>query len=128
MNARLPTPPRAVIADDGALIASCLAGSLPIAPPGSRQFSGPRRLPRAGSVDFEAARSQRRLVVAYTSKAYVRSGAMQTTFYVSGDGGQSWRRTETLPVSGASIGFAPCGDAWALRPDRATRTSPPTAA
>lgn len=101
------SPPDSVVADDGALVADCLGvprSSIRVAPPGTTTFSAPRRLPRGDSLTVLAASTEQRIVVADT--AYLDPGnQLQATFYVTTDGGRTWKRTAALVVSGGGARF-----------------------
>jgi photosystem II stability/assembly factor-like uncharacterized protein len=107
------------VADNLALVVSCLgsgAGTVRVAPPGSTSFAEPRRYPGNDTVVLEGAQSEQRVVVADTSHAYT-GRHLVTTFYVTTDGGRSWRRTATLPVRGDGIRFRSGADGYAITQD-----------
>jgi photosystem II stability/assembly factor-like uncharacterized protein len=104
------------IADNLALVVNCVgsgAGTIRVAPPGTTTFSEPRPYPKADTVAFQAAESEQRIVVADTSHAYTGRNTV-TTFYVTIDGGRTWRRTATLPVRGDDIRFRSATDGYAI--------------
>lgn len=87
------------VADDGALIAVCPGvplSTIRVAPAGTTDFSGPRRLPT--NVDgVAAAQSAQRMIAADASRLSLE-GQSFIAIYVTTDGGQNWQRTTTLPT------------------------------
>jgi hypothetical protein len=109
-----------IAADDGALVAACLAprAGVRVAAPGSASLSGLRAYPRHGDFELEGAQSARRIVIADTRNGY-GPGPVETTFYVTSDGGLHWRRTVSVAASGATVRFLPGGRGYAAAADAA---------
>ncbi|MDT4940670.1 MAG: hypothetical protein QOJ34_759 [Pseudonocardiales bacterium] len=95
------------VADDGSLVIGCGTG-IRVAAPGASDFPDQRRLPRGRIVWTVAGESAQVLTAADVSAAFnaFGAGANRTTFYRTTDGGLTWQKGATLPVSGTGYSFA----------------------
>jgi photosystem II stability/assembly factor-like uncharacterized protein len=108
-----------VVADDGALAATCVDESgefLRVAEPGSSAFSAERRYPNSDpntrGTSVVAAESSQVMTAASTHVNDLGEDGL-TTFYRTTDGGQTWQQTGTLPAgitgfhfNSGSVGYA----------------------
>jgi hypothetical protein len=114
-----------LIADDGALIVSCLTKGVAVAPPNGSAFSKPRLLPNpltdSSSVSVVAAESENVLTAVDESQVLreVQHNPAfydNLTFYRTSDGGRSWRTVSAISASAWGFGSGTFG--WAVTRDR----------